>query len=692
MKLDATDLRYVTPDEFRVLTAVEMGSKNHEVVPTVLIAQISGLRNGGVNKLIGSLAKRNLVSKVQNSKYDGYRLTYGGYDYLAMRALSKRDSMHSVGNQIGVGKESDIYIVADADGSELVLKLHRLGRISFRAIKEKRDYLGKRKSASWMYMSRLAAQKEWAFMKVLHEHGFPVPRPVDQARHCILMELIDAYPLRQIAEVPSPGNLYSTLMDLIVRFAHAGLIHGDFNEFNILIRRETGEPVVIDFPQMVSTSHENAEWYFNRDVECIRTFFRRRFRYESALYPRFKSIMNEEGVATGDFRLDVMVSASGFKQKDMKTLEEYMEAVKEEEPGESSHESEESGSEESVDDTDEQESPIEEPPSSESEAEHDDDQFSEPSRSLSRSPPRSRPDSPAVEKEPNAIKEIVSGDLSKKRTQQQRKFHSKRNTRRAGRSQGSKAKQDTRIKLDSKTPAMSSEDLETYKVQLAQVELAISSDPDNAELQALRTELDELIELTKSAVVAQAAAATSAKAESSRKANPANKAHTWAAGDECLAKYSGDGSYYPARITTVGGSTDNPVYNIVFKGYNTTEQAKASELKPLPPHYSLTAPASSKRKLTPAEEEERERKKKKNEKKLEVKAAKAKEQTEKQATWQKFTKKSEKKGVHIAGVAGTSIFKTPDNPLGRQTQICAFAKRRWVLEYLAVLSICIFEL
>lgn len=37
---------------------------------------------------------------------DGYRLTYGGYDYLAMRTLSKRGTMHSVGNQIGVGKES----------------------------------------------------------------------------------------------------------------------------------------------------------------------------------------------------------------------------------------------------------------------------------------------------------------------------------------------------------------------------------------------------------------------------------------------------------------------------------------------------------------------------------------------------------------------------------------------------------
>ena len=62
-----------------------------------------------------------------------------------------------------------------------------------------------------------------------------------------------------MSDVASPGTLYSNLMDLIVRFAHAGLIHGDFNEFNILIRRESGEPVVIDFPQMVSTSHMNAE-------------------------------------------------------------------------------------------------------------------------------------------------------------------------------------------------------------------------------------------------------------------------------------------------------------------------------------------------------------------------------------------------------------------------------------------------
>lgn len=50
----------------------------------------------------GDLAHRHAALSID----DGYRLTYGGYDYLAMRAMSKRDSVYSVGNQIGVGKES----------------------------------------------------------------------------------------------------------------------------------------------------------------------------------------------------------------------------------------------------------------------------------------------------------------------------------------------------------------------------------------------------------------------------------------------------------------------------------------------------------------------------------------------------------------------------------------------------------
>lgn len=47
----------------------------------------------------------------------------------------------------------------------MVLKFHRLGRTSFRRLKEKRDYHKKRKACSWLYLSRLAATKEYAYLK-----------------------------------------------------------------------------------------------------------------------------------------------------------------------------------------------------------------------------------------------------------------------------------------------------------------------------------------------------------------------------------------------------------------------------------------------------------------------------------------------------------------------------------------------
>lgn len=206
---------------------------------------------------------------------------------------------------------------------------------------------------------------------------------------------------------------------------------------------------------------------------------------------------------------------------------------------------------------------------------------------------------------------------------------------------------------------MNAQELETYQVQLSQVELALQADPDNEELTSLRSELKELIQLT------EASLAQSEHSVTKRKTAP-TPGHVFLAGDEVLAKYSGDGNYYPARVTSVGGSSENRVYSVVFKGYNNTELVDAGAVKALPVnHISHTPTASAKRKLTKEEEEDRERKKKKNEKKLEVRAAKAKEQNLKQASWQKFAKKAEKKGVTIAGVAGTSIFKTPENPLGK---------------------------
>ena len=322
-------------------------------MPTKLIAQLSGFGGGsGVHRCISALAKVGLIARLKNAKYDGYRLTYGGLDYLSLNTYRKRNEVYSVGNQIGIGKESDIFVVADEKGAQRVLKIHRLGRISFRTVKANRDYLHNKSGGSWMYMSRLAALKEFAFMRALRENGFPVPEPIAQSRHTIVMSLIDAFPLRQIASVPNPPSLYAELISMILRLAQYGLIHGDFNEFNILIEEKTEQtsneskppqpgtssptassnnvtltPILIDFPQMISVDHTNAEMYFDRDVNCIKRFFQRRFHFTSnepgPFFADARKLIGKDGAK----RLDVAVEASGFSRKMAKELEAYMKEV-----------------------------------------------------------------------------------------------------------------------------------------------------------------------------------------------------------------------------------------------------------------------------------------------------------------------------------------------------------------------------
>lgn len=314
-KLDVSLLRYLTHEDLRALTAVEMGMKNHEIVPVSLVASIANLKHGGCHKVLRELGKHRLVCYEKSKMAAGYRLTNKGYDYLALRVLAARDVVSSVGNQIGVGKESDIYIVA-SDDSQLALKLHRLGRTCFRQLKNKRDYHKHRKNVSWLYLSRLSAMKEFAYMKALYDRGFPVPKPIDFNRHAVIMELLNAYPLHQIHELDDPESVYRELMDLIVMLANHGLIHGDFNEFNIMLDAEDGI-TMIDFPQMVSTSHKNAKYYFDRDVECVRSFFMKRFGFVCDFVPDFDEDVHREST------LDKEVSASGFTKKDELELEEF---------------------------------------------------------------------------------------------------------------------------------------------------------------------------------------------------------------------------------------------------------------------------------------------------------------------------------------------------------------------------------
>lgn len=73
VKLSVEVLKYLTKDDFRVLVAVEMGMKNHDLVPTVLINSLSNLKfgtgttiailmpSGGTYKSLTTLHKNKLI-------------------------------------------------------------------------------------------------------------------------------------------------------------------------------------------------------------------------------------------------------------------------------------------------------------------------------------------------------------------------------------------------------------------------------------------------------------------------------------------------------------------------------------------------------------------------------------------------------------------------------------------------------
>ena len=56
-------------------------------------------------------------------------------------------------------------------------------------------------------------------MKTLFDRGFPVPKPVDHNRHCVVMELLNAYPLHQV-QVCIKKIVYSVFVLILPSFVN----------------------------------------------------------------------------------------------------------------------------------------------------------------------------------------------------------------------------------------------------------------------------------------------------------------------------------------------------------------------------------------------------------------------------------------------------------------------------------------
>jgi len=264
------------PEDFSVLGSIEEGMRDHEWVPLPNIARISGLPLRRTEFRLRLLSELHLVSR-EMLHYEGYQIDFDAYDLLALADLVKRDHVKSLGEKVGVGKESVVY---EALGEiPLVIKFHRQGRTSFKQVRRLRDHLSDLPRVPWLHAASLAARHEFAVMSRLYPQ-VSTPRPVAISRHALAMEQIPGLPLYRV-QLSNPREALDIILEQIGSAYAMGIIHADFSEFNVLVAGDN--LTIIDWPQAVNTDHSRASELLERDVRNILRFFSRRYQIDIPL-------------------------------------------------------------------------------------------------------------------------------------------------------------------------------------------------------------------------------------------------------------------------------------------------------------------------------------------------------------------------------------------------------------------------
>lgn len=272
--------RTLESEDFRVLQVIEAALSKHKFVPKEVIAKFADFNLEEAAFRLRRLSKFRLIRHMRGA-YVGYTLNYAGYDCLAINALVKGSVLEAFGKSLGVGKEADVYDALNPEGERIAVKFQRLGRISFRQTRRKRGYTTEK--TSWLYQSRLAAEREFRALKLVFQHGVAVPEPISQNRHVLVMGMIEGAELAQCKEIPEPKKILNEILLNVRRtYLKVGVIHADLSEYNVILKPDT-HVLIIDWPQYVARDHPNADRLLTRDVRNILGFFGRKHLLKTKL-------------------------------------------------------------------------------------------------------------------------------------------------------------------------------------------------------------------------------------------------------------------------------------------------------------------------------------------------------------------------------------------------------------------------
>src|SRR5580700_7079777 len=190
------------------------------------------------------------------------------------------------------GKEAEVYVVRFG-GKVVAAKVYKdratrsfKNNSSYKEGRTVRNTRSQRAMDRGSTFGKAAAEDAWKSAEAnalykLHAEGVRVPTPVLFLDGVLLMELVlDAHgePAKRIIDthltVEDANLAYHDMVAQLVRILSCDLIHGDLSPYNVLWAADG--PTVIDFPQVVSASHNSSsERFFLRDAENILGHFAR---------------------------------------------------------------------------------------------------------------------------------------------------------------------------------------------------------------------------------------------------------------------------------------------------------------------------------------------------------------------------------------------------------------------------------
>ena len=273
MTLSADRIRELHRYELKILRSIEYFMERYDWVPLEHIIRNTHLSLGEIEYRIGRLISYGMV-KGTMVPYQGYALLFGGYDSLALASLAHTKVISALGDVRGEGKESVVY-EAIAVGP-VVVKLHHVGQRSFQNIRKNRGFMPENMHCPWVFASHYSAEQEYLALKALHEH-VATPVPIAMNRNAIAMSFLSGNTLNRV-KLEDPLDTWEWLLEEVKKAYEKGYIHGDLSEYNII--GGSDGCFLIDWPQWVPPTHENADEILLHDITTLAAYFTRRYKLE----------------------------------------------------------------------------------------------------------------------------------------------------------------------------------------------------------------------------------------------------------------------------------------------------------------------------------------------------------------------------------------------------------------------------